>query len=114
MIKYDVAIIGGGILGTSLSYWLSSLFDMQVCVIDKEPDVGMHASSRNTGIVHSPFYLDPQKKEVLAKSAYLSYDLWKTLAEKRGLPWRMVGTLEEVSFGALGRFVFTEASLFNR
>ena len=94
MIKYDVAIIGGGILGTSLSYWLSSLFDMQVCVIDKEPDVGMHASSRNTGIVHSPFYLDPQKKEILARSAYLSHDLWKTLAEKRELPWKMVGTLE--------------------
>jgi len=94
VVKYDVAIIGGGILGTSISYWLSSLFDMQVCVIDKESDVGMHASSRNTGVVHSPFYLDPQKKEILAKSAFLSYDLWKTLAEKRELPWKMVGTLE--------------------
>lgn len=94
MVKYDVAIIGGGILGTSISYWLSSLFDMQVCVIDKESDVGMHASSRNTGVVHSPFYLDPKKKEILAKSAFLSYDLWKTLAEKSELAWKMVGTLE--------------------
>ena len=94
MVKYDIAIIGGGILGTSISYWLSNLFDMQVCVIDKESDVGMHASSRNTGVVHSPFYLDPQKKKMLAKSAFLSYDLWKTLAEKRELPWKIVGTLE--------------------
>ncbi|HSB57430.1 MAG TPA: FAD-dependent oxidoreductase [Nitrosopumilaceae archaeon] len=93
MIKYDVVIIGGGILGTSISYWLSSLFEIRVCVIDKELDVGMHASSRNTGVVHSPFYLDPYKKK-LAKSAFLSYDLWKTLAEKRELPWKMVGTLE--------------------
>jgi L-2-hydroxyglutarate oxidase len=92
--KYDVAIIGGGILGTSISYWLSSLYDAQVCVIDKESDVGMHASSRNTGVVHSPFYLDPQKKKILAKSAFLSHDLWKTFAEKRELPWKMVGTLE--------------------
>ena len=94
MKKYDVAIIGGGILGTSISYWLSSLFDIQVCVIDKESDVGMHASGRNTGVVHSPFYLDPQKKKILAKSAFLSHDLWKTFAEKRELPWKMVGTLE--------------------
>jgi len=94
LAKYDVAIIGGGILGTSISYWLSSLFDIQVCVIDKESDVGMHASSRNTGVVHSPFYLDPQKKKILAKSAFLSHDLWKTFAEKRALPWKMVGTLE--------------------
>jgi L-2-hydroxyglutarate oxidase len=92
--KYDIAIIGSGILGTSISYWLSSLYDIHVCVIDKESEVGMHASSRNTGIVHSPFYLDPQKKEVLAKSAFLSYDLWKTLAEQRKLQWKKVGTLE--------------------
>lgn len=94
MTKYDVAIIGGGILGTSISYWLSSLYNIQICVIDKEPNVGMHSSSRNTGVVHSPFYLDPQKKKILAKSAFLSHDLWKTFAEKRGLPWKMVGTLE--------------------
>ncbi|MGI0082164.1 MAG: NAD(P)/FAD-dependent oxidoreductase [Nitrosopumilaceae archaeon] len=94
MTKYNVAIIGGGILGTSISYWLSSLYDIQICVIEKEPEVAMHASSRNTGVVHSPFYLNPQKKQILAKSAFLSHELWKTFAKKRGLPWKMVGTLE--------------------
>ncbi|MGI0089437.1 MAG: NAD(P)/FAD-dependent oxidoreductase, partial [Nitrosopumilaceae archaeon] len=94
MTKYNVAIIGGGILGTSISYWLSSLYDIQICVIEKEPEVAMHASSRNTGVVHSPFYLNPQKKQILAKSAFLSHELWKTFAKKRELPWKMVGTLE--------------------
>ena len=89
-----MAIIGGGILGTSISYWLSSLYDIKTCVIEKEPEVAMHASSRNTGVVHSPFYLDPQKKKTLAKSAFLSHDLWKTFAEKKGLVWKIVGTLE--------------------
>ena len=89
-----MGIIGGGILGTSISYWLSSLYDIQICVLEKEPEVAMHASSRNTGVVHSPFYLDPQRKKILAKSAFLSYDLWKMFAEQRGLPWKMVGTME--------------------
>ncbi len=89
-----MAIIGGGILGTSISYWLSGLYDIKTCVIEKESEVAIHASSRNTGVVHSPFYLDPQKKKILAKSAFLSYDLWKSFAEKRGLGWKMVGTLE--------------------
>lgn len=89
-----MAIIGGGILGTSISYWLSSLYDIKTCVIEKESEVAMHASSRNTGVVHSPFYLDPQKKKTLAKSAFLSHDLWKTFAEKKGLVWKIVGTLE--------------------
>jgi len=63
MSKYDIAIIGGGILGTSISYWISSLYDVNLCVIDKESDVAMHASSRNTAVVHSPFYLNPKTKK---------------------------------------------------
>jgi L-2-hydroxyglutarate oxidase len=94
LAKYDIAIIGGGILGTTVSYWISSLYDVKLCVIEKEPDVAMHASSRNTGVVHSPFYLDPKKKKVLAKSAFVSHALWKTFAEQKKLPWKNVGTLE--------------------
>ncbi|HSD05367.1 MAG TPA: FAD-dependent oxidoreductase [Nitrosopumilaceae archaeon] len=94
MAKYDVAIIGGGILGTSISYWISSLYNAKICVIEKEPEVAMHASSRNTGVLHSPFYLDPVKKKILAKSAFISHALWKTLAAQKKLPWKNVGTLE--------------------
>ena len=94
MEKYDVAIIGGGLLGTSISYWISNLYDAKVAVIEKESDVGMHTSSRNTGVVHSPFYLNPDKKAKLAKAAFLSHEMWKTFAEKKRLPWKMVGTME--------------------
>ncbi len=92
--KSDIAIIGGGLLGTCISYWISILYDIQVIVIDKEIEVAMHTSSRNTGVVHSPFYLNPEKKKKLAKAAFLSHDLWKRFAEKKNLSWKMVGTLE--------------------
>ena len=95
MEKCDIAIIGGGLLGVSVSYWLSSLYDdINVIVIEKESEVGMHTSSRNTGVLHSPFYLNPEKKSRLAKAAFLSHEMWKTFAQKHGLPWKMVGTLE--------------------
>ncbi len=94
MSKYDIAIIGGGILGTTISYWISSLFDVNLCVIEKESDVAMHASSRNTGVVHSPFYLNPKTKKVLAKSALISYNMWKTLAKKEKIPWNKTGVFE--------------------
>jgi L-2-hydroxyglutarate oxidase len=94
MEKYDIAIIGGGLLGTCISYWISNLYDVNVVVIEKESDVGMHTSSRNTGVVHSPFYLDPDKKTKIAKTAFLSHDMWKTFAEKKRLAWKMVGTME--------------------
>ena len=92
--KYDIAIIGGGILGTSISYWISSLYDVNLCVIEKETDVAMHASSRNTAVVHSPFYLDPKTKKVLAKSALISYEMWEKLAKKANVPWTKTGVLE--------------------
>src|SRR3970282_1899025 len=82
MEKYDIAIIGGGILGTTISYWLSTLYDIKVCVIEKENTVAKHTSSRNTGVVHAPFYLDPKKRKVSAISSLISHDLWEILQKK--------------------------------
>lgn len=94
MTKYDIAIIGGGILGTTISYWISSLYDLKICVIEKEADVAMHASSRNTGVVHSPFYLNPDNKKIIAKSAILSYEMWQKLATERNIAWKNTGVFE--------------------
>lgn len=91
--KYDVVIIGGGILGTLISYWLS-LSNLKVCVVEKEDGVAQHASGRNTGVVHSPFYLDPQKKKTIARAAVVSHDLWKEFSISRDIPWKECGTLE--------------------
>lgn len=94
MSHFDIAIIGGGILGTCISHWISAQFDLDLCVIEKESKVALHASGRNTGVVHSPFYLDPKTKKILAKSALLSYDMWETLAKKMKVPWSKTGVLE--------------------
>ncbi|MBM3903962.1 MAG: FAD-dependent oxidoreductase [Thaumarchaeota archaeon] len=93
-MKFDVAIIGGGVLGTAISYWLSTLTNHKVCVIEKEEKVAAHTSSRNTGVVHSPFYLDPQKKKKIAKAALQSHDLWQSFAKKHNIPWSDTGTIE--------------------
>jgi L-2-hydroxyglutarate oxidase len=92
--KYDVGIIGGGILGTSISYWLSTVSNLKTCVIEKESSVAQHASGRNTGVIHSPFYLDPQKKKTIARAAMISHDLWKEFSIPRNIPWNECGTLE--------------------
>ena len=94
MKKYDIAIIGGGILGTTISYWLSTLYDIKICVIEKETDVAKHTSTRNTGVVHSPFYLDPEKRRISAISSLVSHDLWETMAKEKQLPWFEVGSIE--------------------
>ncbi|MBB46906.1 MAG: FAD-dependent oxidoreductase [Thaumarchaeota archaeon] len=94
MQKYDITIIGGGILGTTISYWLSTLYDLKICVVEKEHDIAMHSSTRNSGVIHYPFYLDSKRKKNFARAAFLSHDMWKILASENSIPWVQGGTIE--------------------
>lgn len=91
---FDVAIVGAGVLGVTIAYWLSQLYDCSIALIDQASGVAFHTSTRNTGVIHRPFYLNPDTKKVFAVSAELSYPLWHDLANRFSLPWRQVGTLE--------------------
>ena len=94
MEPWDVVIIGGGILGTSVSYWIGNQYEGRVAILEKEQDVAVHTSRRNTGVVHRPFYLDPVKRRIFAKCSQAAYGMWKSYARERGLPWEPVTTLE--------------------
>ncbi|MBI4359052.1 MAG: FAD-dependent oxidoreductase [Candidatus Nealsonbacteria bacterium] len=92
---YDLAIIGAGILGTTLAFWFSRLCPgSKIVVLEKEDGVARHTSRRNTGVIHRPFYLDPQKKKTLAQSANLSFPLWEAYARAKNLPFKKKGTIE--------------------
>src|SRR5438445_229110 len=94
MNPWDVVIIGGGILGTSVSYWIGNQYEGRVAVLEKEQGVAVHTSRRNTGVVHRPFYLDPVKRRIFARCSEAAYGMWKSYARERGLPWEQVTTLE--------------------
>ncbi|HYU55875.1 MAG TPA: FAD-dependent oxidoreductase [Candidatus Dormibacteraeota bacterium] len=94
MEPWDVVIIGGGVLGTSVSYWIGNQYEGRVAVLEKEQDVAVHTSRRNTGVVHRPFYLDPVKRRIFAGCSQAAYGMWKSYAKERNLPWNPVTTLE--------------------
>lgn len=94
MENYDMAIVGGGILGSSVAYWLSELFDARIVILEKNPEVGMASSSRNTGVLHRPFYLDPARRKKFAVAANLGYQMWREIASIEQLPWKPYGTIE--------------------
>jgi len=94
MEPWDVVVIGGGILGTSVAYWLGNQYDGRIAVVEKEGNVAVHTSHRNTGVVHRPFYLDPKARRVFARSSQAAYGMWKAYAKDRNLPWSPVGTFE--------------------
>src|SRR5213080_110244 len=94
MEPWDVTIVGGGVLGTSIAYWLAQRYEGRIAVLEKEVDVAAHTSRRNTGVVHRPFYLDPVGRKVFARCAQVAYGMWKAYAAARGLPWLEISTFE--------------------
>jgi len=53
----DFLIIGAGVIGLNLALSLKRYFsDSCVCVIEKESEPGLHASGRNSGVLHAGFY----------------------------------------------------------
>ena len=89
---FDVVVVGAGILGVTLSYWLSSLYDCRIALLDNAQVAAAQTSTRNTGIIHRPFYLDPVKKRIFARTSFISHPMWESLAKREGLPWRPIGT----------------------
>ncbi|ADE19783.1 type 2 glycerol-3-phosphate oxidase [Mycoplasma crocodyli] len=62
MKKYDVAIIGGGIIGASVAYELSK-YDVKTVILEKNPVLGSETSLANTGLIHGGFDPEPHKIE---------------------------------------------------
>ena len=92
--SYDILIVGGGVLGITIAFWLSELYDVDIAIIDKESKIPIHTTSRNTGVVHRPFYLDPEKRGFMARIANRSYIMWKKLVTYFNLPWKTTGIIE--------------------
>jgi len=98
--RFDIAIIGGGILGTSIAYFLcsSATQSSNLLLIEQEADISLHASGRNTGKVHAPFLYDPVKKKLNAKSAFHGFNMLKEYCSLKSLPFKQDGVLEVATF----------------
>jgi L-2-hydroxyglutarate oxidase len=58
--EYDQVIIGAGIVGISLGLAiLERNPNRKVLIIEKEERAGVHASGRNSGVLHAGFYYSP-------------------------------------------------------
>ena len=60
MLKADVAIIGGGIVGLATGYQLSRQFPaLKLVLLEKEKGLAEHQTGRNSGVMHSGIYYKP-------------------------------------------------------
>ena len=59
-MTYDVAIVGGGIVGLATAYRLLEAHpDKRALVLEKEPQIAAHQTGRNSGVIHSGVYYKP-------------------------------------------------------
>ncbi len=56
---YDVVIIGAGAIGLSIAKFLGEKTKLSVLVIEKEDSYGKGISSRNSEVIHSGIYYEP-------------------------------------------------------
>jgi L-2-hydroxyglutarate oxidase len=57
---YDLAIIGGGIVGLATAYRLTQEYpDRSIIVLEKEDEVAAHQTGHNSGVIHSGVFYEP-------------------------------------------------------
>ena len=58
--SFDFGVIGAGIVGLAMANRVRELHpNATIAVFDKEDSVGLHASGRNSGVLHAGFYYSP-------------------------------------------------------
>ncbi len=56
-MTYDIAVIGGGIVGLSFAMQVTEQYPgLRVVVLEKEPGVAQHQTGHNSGVIHSGVY----------------------------------------------------------
>jgi glycerol-3-phosphate dehydrogenase len=88
--QVDVAIVGAGVVGSALAYALSR-FRCSVAVIEKESDVGMGSSARNSGVIHAG--LNYASGTLRARFCMRGREFLTAWCEDLNVPYRICGKL---------------------
>ena len=92
MKKYEIAIIGGGLVGLATAYaLLKRQSSLRLLLIEKEATVAQHQSSRNSGVIHSGIYYKPGSAKAINCSA--GYKKLLDFCDKEEVPYHRSGKL---------------------
>lgn len=87
---YDVAVVGGGVVGCAIARELSR-YQLSVVLLEKESDVARGTSGKNSGVVHTGFNVP--KGSVKARLNVLGASLFEALCTTLDVPFKRVGKL---------------------
>lgn len=88
--KYDFLIIGAGIMGLASAYEIKKrLPSASIAVLEKEPEPGLHASGRNSGVLHAGIYYP--KGTLKAQICVTGAKQMRDFCEEHKIPWKRNG-----------------------
>ncbi len=90
MERYDIAVIGGGVIGSAVARELKR-FAVSVCVLERELDVVNGVSGRNTGLLHSGILYE--KDSLRHRCVMESNREFDRVAEELDIPFKRTGKL---------------------
>ncbi len=89
-MKYDIAIIGAGIVGLATAYRISQQNPkLTLCLIEKESGVAQHQTGHNSGVIHSGIYYKPGSLKAI--NCKKGYDELLVFAKEHGIQHDVCG-----------------------
>jgi L-2-hydroxyglutarate oxidase LhgO len=82
--RAQILIVGAGIIGLTIARELVRAGHGDILIIEKEPELGRHASGRNSGVLHAGIYYAPDSLK--AKSCLNGNFLMRAYCKEKGLP----------------------------
>jgi len=87
---YDVIIVGAGVIGLSVAYFLS-LRNKKILLVEKNRNIGEENSSLNSAVVHAGIYY--KKNSLKSKFSIQGRELLKRFCKKNKIKYKTVGKL---------------------
>ena len=101
--RYQVAVIGGGLVGLATARALLAAGRRKVIVLEAETDVAQHQSGRNSGVIHSGIYYKPSSLK--ARLCAEGRRELERFCDQRGIAYKRCGKLivatEDAELGRL-------------
>ena len=89
-MRYDVAVIGGGVIGCAIARELSR-YRLRAVVIERECEVGLGTSKANSGIIHAGHH--GAAGTLKGELEWRGNQMWDALADDLHFGFKRVGDL---------------------
>ena len=91
-MKYDIVVIGGGIVGAATAYQLlKKKPNLRLLVLEKESSPAQHQTGHNSGVIHSGLYYKPGSLK--AKNCIDGYHMLLDFCNKEEIPYELCGKI---------------------